>query len=143
MKTFSLKAKDHTPAWILIDADGMVLGRLASEVAKRLIGKDKPHYTPHMISGDIVVVINAAKVKVTGAKLLDKKYYRHSGYPGGLSEQTLAEKLAKNPEDVVRHAVRGMLPKNKLAKEMLKNLKIFPGQEHAHSAQQPTEMKVG
>ena len=142
MKTYVLKAKTHTPAWLIIDADGVVLGRLATIIAQRLMGKDKAHYTPHLISGDIVVVTNAAKIKVTGNKLVDKRYYNHSGYPGGLREMSLEQKLAKDPTEVVRLAVRGMLPKNKLAGDMLKNLKIFPGAEHPHTPQQPTEIKA-
>jgi len=142
MKTFTLKAKTHTPAWLIIDADGVVLGRLATVAARHLIGKNKPHYTPHMLSGDIVIVTNAAKLRVTGNKLVDKRYYNHSGYPGGLREMTLEQKLAKDPTEVVRLAVRGMLPKNKLAGDMLKNLKVFPGAEHPHEAQQPTQIKA-
>ncbi len=143
MKTFVLKGKAHTPAWILVDADGQTLGRLSTEIAMRLMGKDKPHYTPHMISGDVVVVINAAKIRVTGNKLLDKKYYRYSGYPGGMREMNLREKLEKNPTDVIRLSVKGMLPKNKLAADMLKNLKVFAGSDHEHTAQQPTPVELG
>lgn len=142
MKTFVLKAKSHTPQWRIIDADGQTLGRLASVVAVELSGKNQPHYTPHLLSGNYVVVINAAKVRTTGRKLTDKTYYHHSGYPGGLHETSLREQLAKDPTKVVIHAVRGMLPKNKLAAQMLKNLKVYPTAEHPHTAQQPTEMKV-
>lgn len=142
MKTFSLKAKQHTSKWILIDASGQTLGRLASDIATRLIGKDKPHYTPHMISGDIVVVVNAARIKVTGNKLEDKVYYRHTGYPGGIREITLKDKLEKDPASVITHAVAGMLPKNKLSAEMLKNLKVFAGSEHSHEPQKPTPVEI-
>lgn len=142
MKTFNLKAGMHTPNWVLIDANGQTLGRLASDVAMRIMGKDKPHYSPNMISGDVVVVINAAKVRVTGDKLRAKKYYRHSGYPGGIKEMNLAEKLEKDPESVITHAVAGMLPKNKLAAEMLKNLRVFAGESHGHEAQKPTKVEL-
>src|SRR3989344_2970830 len=109
MKTFSLKASEHTPGWVLIDAKGKTLGRLSSDIATRLMGKDKPHYTPHIISGDIVVVINAVKIKVTGNKLENKTYYHHTGYPGGIREISLKDQLEKDPTSVITHAVKGML----------------------------------
>ncbi len=142
MKTFTLKAKQHTPRWLIIDADGQTLGRLSTVVATRLMGKDRPQYTPHMSSGDIVIVVNAAKIRVTGNKLTDKKYYRHSGYPGGIRELSLREKLEKDPCSVIYLSARGMLPKNKLAAQTIKNLKIFAASEHAHTAQTPTEIKL-
>lgn len=141
MKTYNLKAKVE-PKWLLVDADGQTLGRLASRIATILMGKDKAHYTPHMLSGDVVVVINAAKIKVTGKKLTDKIYYSHSGYPGGIKSISLEEQLHKDPTKVITHAVKGMLPKNKLAAEMLKNLKVYPLSEHPHSGQAPKPIKL-
>lgn len=142
MKTFSLKPADAKPEWVMIDAAGQTLGRLATEVATRLMGKDKPSYTPHTLSGDFVIVINATDIQVTGKKLTDKMYYRHSGYPGGLRETSLEEQLAKDPRQVIIHAVKGMLPKNKLADQMLLRLKVYPGADHKHSAQTPTLIKL-
>ena len=123
--------------WWLVDADGQILGRLATRIADVLRGKDKPIYTPFFDTGDFVVVINARKIKTTGDKEEQKVYYRHSGYMGGLNESTLKETLAKNPERVIKHAVKGMLPKNRLNRKILKKLKIFAGAEHNHSAQKP------
>jgi large subunit ribosomal protein L13 len=141
MKTYSAKPREIEQAWRLVDADGRTLGRLATEIADVLRGKHKPAYTPHVDTGDFVVVVNAEKVRVTGKKLEQKIYYRHSGYPGGLRERTLAEQLERRPEEVIRRAVRGMLPKNKLAAAQLRKLKIYAGPEHPHAAQNPAPLK--
>lgn len=141
-KTFSLKPADVQSEWFVVDATDMTLGRLASQVATKLMGKDKPTYTPHVVSGDKVVVINAKDVKVTGKKLTDKVYYHHSGYPGGIKSINLADQLEKDARKVIIDAVRGMLPKNKLTAVMLKNLKVYVGSEHAHTAQQPKELTL-
>jgi large subunit ribosomal protein L13 len=141
MKTYSAKPREIEQAWRLVDADGRTLGRLATEIADVLRGKHKPVYTPHVDTGDFVVVVNAEKVRVTGKKLEQKIYYRHSGYPGGLHERTLAEQLERRPEEVIRRAVRGMLPKNKLAAAQLRKLKIYAGPEHPHAAQNPAPLK--
>jgi large subunit ribosomal protein L13 len=141
MKTYSAKPHEIEQAWRLVDADGRTLGRLATEIADVLRGKHKPVYTPHVDTGDFVVVVNAEKVRVTGKKLEQKIYYRHSGYPGGLRERTLAEQLERRPEEVIRRAVRGMLPKNKLAAAQLRKLKIYAGPEHPHAAQNPAPLK--
>lgn len=143
MKTFSLKPTDAKPEWVLIDAKGQTLGRLSTVIAQYLMGKHRPNYTPHTLSGDYVVVINAKKIKVTGQKLTDKIYYRHSGYPGGLKETSLSQQLEKDPTYVITHAVRGMLPKNKLAAQMLIRLKVYAGSDHKHEAQNPQAVKVG
>ncbi len=142
MKTFSLKPQDAKQGWVEIDATGKTLGRLSTEVATRLMGKNKPEYTAHVVCGDKVIVTNCAHIKVTGNKLTDKMYYSHSGYPGGIKEIALKDLLIKDPTLVVRHAVKGMLPKNKLAPEMLKNLKLYAGAEHSHAAQAGTITKV-
>lgn len=141
-KTFSLKTQDAEANWLLIDADGQTLGRLASVIAVKLMGKDKPNYTPHVVCGDKVVVINSSKIKVTGKKMTDKIYYHHTGYPGGIKSIALKDKLIRDPNSVLFHAVAGMLPKNKLSREMMKNLKIFPLAEHTHTAQTPKTVKV-
>ena len=141
MKTYSAKPREIEQDWKLVDADGQTLGRLATEIADVLRGKHKPVYTPHVDTGDFVVVVNAEKVRVTGKKLEQKIYYRHSGYPGGLRERTLAEQLERRPEEVIRRAVRGMLPKNKLAAAQLRKLKIYAGPEHPHAAQNPAPLK--
>lgn len=143
MKTFSLRTQDAKASWVEINAEGKTLGRLASEVAVRLMGKDKPSYTAHVVCGDKVIVTNCAKVKVTGNKLTDKMYYSHSGYPGGLKEINLKDLMVKDPTAAVRHAVKGMLPKNKLQAQMLKNLKLYAGAEHNHAAQVNHITKVG
>lgn len=137
MKTYSAKSEVVSREWYLYDADGQVLGRLASDIARRLKGKLSPLYTPHVDTGDFVVVINAGKVTLTGRKLAEKLYYRHSGYPGGLKTATAKEVLEKNPENLLRNAVKGMLPKNSLGRKMLKKLKIYAGNEHPHEAQMP------
>lgn len=142
MKTYSQKPSEVTRRWILIDAAEASLGRVSTEIAKYLIGKYKPTYTPHIDGGDYVVVINAEKVPVTGGKELQKKYYRHSGFPGGIKDARLEEVREKFPERIIEAAVRGMLPKNKLAPERMKRLKIFVGSEHAHSAQTPEKVEV-
>jgi large subunit ribosomal protein L13 len=141
MKTYTAKPREIEQAWRLVDADGQILGRLATEIADTLRGKNKPAYTPHVDTGDFVVVVNAEKVRVTGNKLDQKIYYRHSGYPGGLRERTLAEQLARRPEEVIRRAVKGMLPKNKLAAAQLRKLKVYAGPEHPHAAQNPAPLK--
>jgi large subunit ribosomal protein L13 len=135
MKTYSTKAKDIEREWWVIDATDKTLGRIATQVANLLMGKHKPIYVPHIDTGDYVVVINAAKVKVTGKKMEQKVYYRHSGYPGGLKSQRLEELLSKDPARVVELAVKGMLPHNRLGRAMLKKLKVYPGAEHPHQAQ--------
>jgi large subunit ribosomal protein L13 len=135
VKTYSPRAKDIKREWWLIDAADETLGRVASQVAKLLMGKHKPMYAPHIDTGDYVVVINAAKVKVTGNKAEQKIYYRHSGYPGGLKSPTFKEVFGKHPTRVIEHAVRGMLPNNRLGRAMFKKLKVYPGSEHPHQAQ--------
>jgi large subunit ribosomal protein L13 len=137
MKTFSPKASEITRSWWVVDADGQILGRLASAIASRLRGKDKPTFTTHMDTGDFVVVVNAEKIRVTGRKLDQKMYRRHSGYPGGFREHTLAQELAKHPDRVIEKAVRGMLPKNSLGEHILKKLKVYAGSDHPHQAQGP------
>ena len=142
MKTYSAKPLEVEREWLLIDATDMVLGRLATEVASILKGKRKPQYTPHVDTGDFVIIINADKVRVTGNKAQSKEYYRHSGYPGGLKCETFAEAMQKHPERVIEHAVYGMLPKTTLGRQMGRKLKVYAGAEHPHAAQQPREIKV-
>jgi large subunit ribosomal protein L13 len=137
MKTVLPKVDEIDRRWYVVDAEDQVLGRLASKLATILMGKDKPTYTNFLDTGDFVIVVNADKVRLTGAKLDDKKYYRHSGYPGGLKEINARGLLEKRPEQVLEFAVKGMLPKNKLGKGMLKRLKVYAGEEHPHQAQQP------
>ena len=141
-KTYSQKPSEITHRWILIDASTAPLGRVATTISKYLIGKYKPTYTPHMDAGDYVVVINAAKVIVTGAKETDKKYFRHSGYPGNLKEASLGELRIKNPTRIIEEAVKGMIPRNKLAAERLKRLRVFAGEDHTHTAQTPEKVEV-
>jgi len=141
-KTFSEKTADVTRRWILIDATDAPLGRVANAIAKYLIGKYKPTYTPHIDGGDYVVVINAEKVAVTGNKEEGKVYYRHSGFPGGIKDATLKEVREKFPERIITDAVKGMLPKNKLSVGRLERLKVFVGPEHAHAAQKPEKVEV-
>ena len=141
MKTYSQKAKEINREWWIIDASSMPLGKLAVVIADKLMGKSKVTYTPHIDNGDYVVVINAKSLVVTGDKMLQKKYYRHSGYAGGLKELRLEEVIEKDPSRAVVAAVKGMLPKNKLAAERLKRLRVFDGAEHAHAAQNPKEIK--
>jgi large subunit ribosomal protein L13 len=142
MKTWNAKPGEIEREWHLVDAEGQTLGRLATHIADTLRGKNKPQYTPHVDTGDFVVVVNAEKVAVTGKKLDDKIYYRHSGYPGGLRQRTLREQLARRPEEVIRKAVKGMLPRNRLSRAQLRKLKIYAGPEHPHTAQEPKELKT-
>src|SRR5678815_5005458 len=137
MKTYNAKPGEITRDWYVVDADGKTLGRLATEIADTLRGKNKPQYTPHVDTGDFVVVVNAEKITVTGKKLDEKIYYRHSGYPGGLKQRTLREQLERRPTEVLRLAVKGMLPRNRLARKQLTKLKIYAGPEHPHEAQRP------
>ena len=137
MKTFMASPATIDRKWYVVDAEGMTLGRLASEVAAILRGKNKPTFTPHMDTGDYVIVVNAEKIKVTGKKLDQKTYYHHSGYVGGLKETTLKEKLAKKPEQVFELAVKGMLPKGPLGRQMYRKLFVYAGPEHKHAAQKP------
>ena len=137
MKTYSAKPGEITREWYLVDAEGKTLGRLATQIADTLRGKRKPQYTPHVDTGDFVIVVNAEKVHVTGNKLDQKRYYRHSGYPGGLRSRTLREQLDRRPTEVLRVAVKGMLPKNRLGRAMAKKLKVYRGSAHPHEAQQP------
>jgi len=137
MKTWTAKPNELERRWYVVDAEGQNLGRLATRVADTLRGKRKPQYTPHVDTGDFVVVVNAEKVAVTGKKLEQKLYYRHSGYPGGLRVRTLAEQLERRPTEVLRKAVKGMLPKNRLASQQISKLKIYAGPEHPHEAQRP------
>ncbi len=137
MKTFTPTPETIQRDWFLVNADNQILGRLASCIAQRLRGKHKPEFAPHMDNGDFIVVVNCDKIRVTGTKMRDKQYYRHSGWVGGLKSVSLEKKLASKPEDVLRLAVRGMLPKNRLGRAMLKKLKIYAGAEHPHTAQAP------
>ena len=139
MKTYSLKKEEVQRNWFVVDATDRVLGRVATKIADKIRGKDKPSFTPHTDGGDYVIVINAEKIKVTGSKYNNKIYYRHSLYPGGLKSQTFKELNKNNPERIIEEAVKGMLPKNKLGKSMIKKLKVFQGPNHDHEAQQPTE----
>ena len=141
-KTYSQKPSEVTRRWILIDATDAPLGRIATEIAAYLTGKYKPTFTPHIDGGDYVVVINAAKAVVTGEKETDKSYYRHSGFPGGIKETSLAEVRTKHPERIIAEAVKGMIPRNKLAAERLKRLRVFVGSEHDHTAQTPEKVEV-
>ena len=142
MKTFSAKPAEVERQWWVVDAEGQTLGRLATRIATVLCGKHKPIYTPHIDTGDYVIVINAEKIEVTGKKLDTIVYYRHSGYPGGLKERTLREQLVKFPERPIEEAVKGMLPKSKLGRHMLKKLKVYAGTEHPHTAQQPQLLEL-
>ncbi len=135
--TYSAKASDRNEQWWVVDAEGQVLGRLATLVASRLRGKHKPIYTPHVDTGDMVIIVNADKIVMTGRKWAQKTYYRHSGYIGGLKEITAEKLREKRPEDIIRFAVKGMLPKNRLGRQLIKKLKVYAGAEHPHSAQQP------
>jgi large subunit ribosomal protein L13 len=141
MKTYSAKPGEITREWYLVDADGLTLGRLATVIADTLRGKLKPQYTPHVDTGDFVIVVNAEKIHVTGSKLDQKMYYRHSGYPGGLKSRTLREQLDRRPTEVLRKAVKGMLPKNRLARQQLTKLKIYAGPEHPHGPQNPKPLQ--
>lgn len=140
-KTYNQKPAEITREWWVIDAGSMPLGKLAATIADKLMGKSKVTYTPHVDNGDYVVVVNAKNIQATGNKMTDKIYYRHSGFPGGLSELKLEEVIEKNPKVAIEHAVKGMIPKNKLAAERLARLRVFDGPEHAHTAQNPKEIK--
>ena len=142
MKTFVATPATRERDWLLVDARGKTLGRLATQIADILRGKRKPEYTPHCDTGDFVVVVNAEKITVTGNKLDDKLYYRHSGYPGGLRSRPLRDELERRPTEVLRKAVKGMLPRNRLSRAQIKKLKIYAGPEHPHSAQGPEPMKL-
>lgn len=142
MKTYSPRAMEIERRWYVVDAAGMTLGRLCTEVARVLMGKHKPMFTPSMDTGDFVIVVNASKITVTGTKLTQKRYYRHSGYPGGFRSRTLEEQLHRMPERVIEHAVAGMLPQGRLGSAMIKKLKVFPGPTHRHTAQQPQPLPV-
>ena len=137
MKTFSLKNSEVSRDWVVFDASGKILGRFATKIADKLRGKDKPTFTPHVDGGDFVVVINADKVKITGNKAEQKKYYKHSLYPGGLKEKSYKEVLESTPERIIENAVKGMLPKNKLGKSIIRKLKVYSGSEHPHESQNP------
>lgn len=142
MKTYLTPVNEIEKKWYLVDAENKVLGRLASEIANRLRGKHKPTFSSFIDNGDFIVVTNAEKIQLTGKKLTDKKYYRHTGYMGGLKEATAQEMLAKHPTDLLRKAVKGMLPKNRVGRAQLKKLKIYTGNEHPHAAQQPTALDI-
>jgi len=142
VKTYHAKVGEVEREWLLVDATDVTLGRLASEVAQILKGKRKPQYTPHVDTGDFVIVVNASKVRVTGKKLTDKKYFRHTGFPGGLKEVSLGDQLAKHPERVIEHAVKGMLPKNTLGRAMGMKLKVYAGPEHKNQAQKPRQITL-
>ena len=142
MNTFSAKPADVRRDWFVVDATGKTLGRLSTEIARRLRGKHKPEYTPHVDTGDYIVVVNAEKVRVTGNKLKDKIYYHHTGYIGNLKSISLEKQLAKAPERVIEGAVKGMLPRGPLGRQMFKKLRVFKGPEHDHAAQQPIELEI-
>ena len=142
MKTKSYKNTDLEKKWLLLDAPDKTLGRLSAKISTILMGKNKAHYTPHNDLGDYIVVINAEKVKVTGNKDIQKKYYRHSGYPGGLKSSTFSEIIEKNPEDIILKAVKGMLPKNKLSNSMISKLKVYKGENHPHIGQNPHKIEL-
>ncbi len=142
MRTYSARPETVRRDWYVVDATGKTLGRLASEIARRLRGKHKPVYTPHVDTGDYIIVVNAAKIRVTGRKLTDKVYHWHTGYPGGIKSITLEKLLAKHPERVIERAVRGMLPRNPLGRAMFKKLKVYAGPDHPHQAQQPKPLDI-
>ena len=142
MKTWNAKPGAVERRWYVVDADGQTLGRLATQIAETLRGKRKPEYTPHVDTGDFVVVVNAEKIAVTGNKLDQKQYHRHSGYPGGLRSRTLREQLDRRPTEVIRKAVKGMLPRNRLGRAQLGKLKVYAGPEHPHAAQSPQPFEV-
>ena len=142
MKTVSMRAQDVRRSWFIVDAEGKTLGRLATEVARRLRGKHKPEYTPHVDTGDYIVVVNASKVQVTGAKTTDKIYWHHTGYPGGIKGISFQHLRETHPERIIERAVKGMLPRNPLGRDMLRKLKVYAGNEHPHSAQQPEPLEI-
>ena len=141
MKTFMAKKEEIEKKWYIVDASDKIVGRLATKIATILRGKHKPSFTPHVDTGDFVIVVNAEKVKFTGNKLDQKKYYKHTGYMGGIKETTAKDMIQKKPEEIIRHAVKGMLPKNRLGRKLLKKLKIYRGEEHPHQAQQPEKLE--
>jgi large subunit ribosomal protein L13 len=142
MKTYQAKKEELEHQWYLVNAEGKVLGRLAAGVAKVLRGKHKPTYTPHVDTGDFIVVVNAGKVSLTGRKLKNKTYYRYTGYPGGIKEMSAEKLLAKKPTEMIRMAVKGMLPKNSLGRQMLQKLKVYAGPNHPHKAQKPVSLEI-
>ena len=142
MKTFVATPATRERNWYVVDATGQTLGRLATQIADALRGKRKPEYTPHVDTGDFVIVVNAEKISVTGNKRAEKRYYRHSGYPGGIRSRTLEEMLDRRPEEVIRLAVKGMLPRNRLARKQLTKLKVYAGAEHPHAAQKPEPLEI-
>jgi len=142
MKTYQAKKEGLEQKWYLVNAEGKVLGRLAAELVKILKGKNKPTYTPHLDTGDFVIVVNAGKVALTGKKMKDKIYYHHTGYPGGIKEMNAEKLLAKKPTEMIRMAVKGMLPKNSLGRQMIRKLKIYAGPNHPHEAQQPVPINI-
>jgi len=142
MKTYVANSETRQRDWYVVDAEGKTLGRLATQIADALRGKRKPEYTPHVDTGDFVIVVNAEKITVTGNKLEAKRYHRHSGYPGGIRSRTMGEMLERRPEEVIRRAVRGMLPRNRLSRRQLTKLKVYAGPDHPHQAQQPRELEV-
>jgi large subunit ribosomal protein L13 len=142
MRTYQATPEDRERVWYVVDAENKTLGRLASQIAEVLRGKRKPTYTPHIDVGDFVIVVNAEKVAVTGDKREKKLYWRHSGYPGGIRSRTLGDLLEKRPEEVIRKAVKGMLPRNRLARQQLRKLKVYAGPDHPHAAQQPKPMEI-
>jgi len=142
MKTYVATPADRERNWLVVDASGQTLGRLATQIADALRGKRKPTYTPHVDTGDFVIVVNAEKISVTGNKRQAKRYYRHSGYPGGLKSRSLEDMLERRPEEVLRLAVKGMLPRNRLARKQLTKLKVYAGPDHPHAAQQPQTMEI-
>jgi large subunit ribosomal protein L13 len=142
MKTYVATPDTRERKWLVVDASGKTLGRLATQIADALRGKRKPEYTPHVDVGDFVIVVNAEKIMVTGNKLEEKRYYRHSGYPGGLRSRTLEQMLERRPEEVIRLAVKGMLPRNRLARKQLTKLKVYAGPEHPHAAQKPQPLEI-
>jgi large subunit ribosomal protein L13 len=142
MKTYQAKKEEVNHHWYLVNAEGKVLGRLAAGVAKVLRGKHKPTYTPHVDTGDFIVVVNAGKVSLTGRKLKNKTYYRYTGYPGGIKEMSAEKLLAKKPTEMIRMAVKGMLPKNSLGRQMLRKLKVYAGPNHPHKAQKPVSLEI-
>jgi large subunit ribosomal protein L13 len=142
VKTYVATPATRERNWVVVDATGQTLGRLATQIADTLRGKNKPEFTPHCDVGDFVIVVNAERIAVTGKKMEEKRYYRHSGYPGGLKSRTLAEMLDRRPEEVIRKAVKGMLPRNRLGRAQLRKLKVYAGPEHPHAAQKPEPMEV-
>jgi large subunit ribosomal protein L13 len=142
MRTYQATAQDRERSWYVVDAEGKTLGRLATQIANVLRGKRKPTYTPHVDVGDFVIVVNAEKVAVTGDKREKKLYWRHSGYPGGIRSRTLGDLLEKRPEEVIRRAVKGMLPRNRLARQQLRKLKVYAGSDHPHQAQKPKQLEI-